>query len=45
MISSVGGGEPQIGKVSMFQTHVGLNNLAVITWNNVAQFIDIDYRH
>src|SRR5262245_63496707 len=40
-----GGGEPQIGEVGVFQADVRLIDLAVIAWNGVAQFIDVDCGH
>ena len=36
------GGKPHIGQVGIFQADVGLINLAVITRNGMAQFMDAD---
>ena len=40
-----GGGKPQIDEIGVFQVDIGLIDLAVITRNDVAQFVNINIRH
>ena len=36
------GGKPQIGKVGVFEAHLGLNGFAGVARNNVTQVMDTD---
>ena len=40
-----GGGKSQIGEIGVFEAHVGFMDLAVVVRDDLAQMVDIDYRH